>query len=454
MNKKVSVLLRTLAFAVFMPVLSFGLLSCEPENGLGDDMSDEPSENTTDITITGLVDMCGCTYAYINGYANLNLIPADTSNSAFGVQLMEAETEGKVETFEAFSSSLDGNVFMVMFSNLSPATKYKYRSFVTCNDITYYGNYSTFDTKEVLNITTTGDISEITHNYAVVNLQVDTIAIDYKEDISVGVVYAISRSDIHPDSVFGSYEVLFDSIANVEYTITLDDLIEETTYYYASFTKLGDTCTFSTVKEFETKSFVHKPADAVDLGLSVKWASWNIGAESSEEYGGYYAWGETEEKTIYDWSTYKWCNGSYNSLTKYCTNSYYGTVDNKVILDSEDDIANVLWGEGWRMPTLDEIQELINKCTWEWTSVNGVEGYKVEGKNEYKENYIFLPAAGFRTGNYVVVDRGESANYWSKMIDSNDVSCISYSLFFNDEGNHVNGYYNRHHGHVIRPVKE
>ena len=94
----------------------------------------------------------------------------------------------------------------------------------------------------------------------------------------------------------------------------------------------------------------------VDLGLpsGLKWATCNVGASSPEVYGGYYAWGETEEKSSYSWSTYKWCNGSYDTMTKYCTSSSYGTVDNKTTLDPQDDVAHVKWGGRWRMPTLEE----------------------------------------------------------------------------------------------------
>ena len=150
-------------------------------------------------------------------------------------------------------------------------------------------------------------------------------------------------------------------------------------------------------------------SEAVDLGLSVKWATFNVGATSPEEYGGYYAWGETEEKEDYSWETYKWCNGSYDTMTKYCTNSSYGTVDNKTVLDLEDDVAHVKWGGDWRMPTTDEQDELRNNCTWEWTALNGVNGYRVTGPNG---NSIFLPAAGYRYRT-AVGSRGYYCLYWS-----------------------------------------
>ena len=100
----------------------------------------------------------------------------------------------------------------------------------------------------------------------------------------------------------------------------------------------------------------------VDLGLPsrIKWATCNVGATTPEEYGDYFAWGETEPKDNYDWSTYKWCNESNATMTKYCTDSSYGTVDNKTVLELEDDAAYVNWGGNWRMPTKAELDELTN----------------------------------------------------------------------------------------------
>ena len=153
------------------------------------------------------------------------------------------------------------------------------------------------------------------------------------------------------------------------------------------------------------------PEGAVDLGLpsGTLWADRNIGADSPEGYGDYFAWGETRPKSTYSWSTYKYCKGSYNTLTKYCTDSSCGTVDNKTVLEPSDDAATANWGSNWRMPTHAEQEELIEKCTWTWTTRNGVNGYKVTGPNG---NSIFLPAAGFRYDSSVS-GAGSRANYWS-----------------------------------------
>ena len=165
----------------------------------------------------------------------------------------------------------------------------------------------------------------------------------------------------------------------------------------------------------DSKNNSYSGHEYVDLGLpsGLKWATCNVGANNPWEYGGYYAWGETEEVSYYDWSAYKWCsNGGYDALTKYCTESDYGTVDNKTVLDPQDDVARVKWGGTWRMPTKAEQDELRNNCTWTWTTQNGVKGYKVTGPNG---NSIFLPAAGARYGTELG-GCGYCGSYWSSSL--------------------------------------
>ena len=156
------------------------------------------------------------------------------------------------------------------------------------------------------------------------------------------------------------------------------------------------------------------PEYAVDLGLpsGTLWADRNVGADAPEAYGDYFAWGETESKDYYYWDSYKWCNGTSSSMTKYCTDSYYGTVDNKTVLDLEDDAAYVKMGSAWRMPTTTEQQELLDNCTWTWTTQNGVDGRKVTGKNG---NSIFLPAAGFHYDGSLL-GAGSYGRYWSSSL--------------------------------------
>lgn len=188
--------------------------------------------------------------------------------------------------------------------------------------------------------------------------------------------------------------------------------------------------------------------NAVDLGLpsGTLWADRNVGADSPEDYGDYFAWGETSKKSIYDWSTYKWCQGSYTSMTKYCTKSSYGTVDNKTVLDLEDDAAYVNMGTEWRMPTIDEQKELSIKCTWTWTTQNGTKGYKVTGPNG---NSIFLPAAGDRSGSSLS-DAGFWGHFWSASLDESDLDMAWYLGFYSS--NCHKGRSSRFCGHSVRAV--
>ena len=183
----------------------------------------------------------------------------------------------------------------------------------------------------------------------------------------------------------------------------------------------------------------------VDLGLSVKWATCNMGASSPEEYGDYYAWGETETKSTYDWNTYKWCKGSENTLTKYCTDSDYGTVDNKTILESSDDVAHVKWGGSWRIPTFAEWGELRTSCTWTWAYQNGKNGYIVTGPNG---KFIFLPAAGYYSGT-TLNSAGSAGYYWSSSLISS-YPYYAYYVYF--DSSYVNRYYYRYYGLSVRPV--
>lgn len=190
--------------------------------------------------------------------------------------------------------------------------------------------------------------------------------------------------------------------------------------------------------------------EAVDLGLpsGIKWATCNVGATAPEEYGCYYAWGETEEKSNYEWSTYVHCNGSNSTITKYCNRSNFGAVDENAVLAPEDDAAHVNWGGSWRMPTKEEQDELRDNCTWEWTSVNGVNGYEVTGNNG---SSIFLPAAGYRVDKDIA-EKGKNGYYWSSTMFST-LCYNAYSLRFY-KGTTTWGSRLRYYGQPVRPVCE
>lgn len=194
----------------------------------------------------------------------------------------------------------------------------------------------------------------------------------------------------------------------------------------------------------------------VDLGLpsGLLWATCNVGAENPEDYGYYFAWGETQPKSADSWNTnswnnYKWCKGTRETQTKYCTDLAYGTVDNKTILELSDDAANANWGSDWRMPTKAELDELRNTfyTTWTWTTQNGVNGYKVTSKTN--GNSIFLPAAGYRYDSDLY-NAGSNGFYWSSSLTT-DYSDYAYYLYFSSGYVDWN-YRNRDYGHSVRPV--
>ena len=142
-------------------------------------------------------------------------------------------------------------------------------------------------------------------------------------------------------------------------------------------------------------------------------------------------------------------NGSYRTMTKYCTDSSYGTVDNKTVLDPEDDVAHVKWGGSWRMPTLDEQNELLNNCTWTWTIQNGVNGYRVTSKTN--GNSIFFPAAGYRNGTGVYKG-GDDGSCWSSSLYSSG-SSLAYYLYFDSDLSDRYGN-DRYGGFPVRPVSK
>lgn len=183
----------------------------------------------------------------------------------------------------------------------------------------------------------------------------------------------------------------------------------------------------------------------VDLGLpsGTLWAAQNMGADTPEQAGEYYAWGEKEVKTVYNWANYAFCNGTSTSLNRYNTDPAYGAVDNQVELLQADDVANVLWGGLWRMPTIEQAQELKSKCKWALDTARG--GFVVTGPNG---NTIFMPMAGYIKGSTKLAV-GITGYYWITSISTDypyNVACLVC------EKSSFNLEVPRCYGRTIRPV--
>ena len=190
----------------------------------------------------------------------------------------------------------------------------------------------------------------------------------------------------------------------------------------------------------------------VDLGLpsGTLWATCNVGSEMPEDYGGYYAWGETEPKELYDWKSYQYGRFIHEryELNKYCTDSAYGLngfVDNLTVMEPDDDVAWTCWGEGWRIPTIGEWEELFLNTTGVWTTLNDVKGWRCTASNG---NSLFLPAAGYWWDDAFNADLGL---YWSRTINK-EFPYRAWGFHFNCDSSHLCGSSDRNRGQTVRAV--
>ena len=307
---------------------------------------------------------------------------------------------------------------------------------------------------------TTGIASNITSTGATLNGNVTS---DGGVTVTArGFIYGISADNLSQTAQSGSGSGSFNK--------TLTDLSPSTTYYYKAYATNNLGTAYGEVRSFTTESAATTGTanghEWVDLGLpsGTKWATTNVGAENPEDYGDYYAWGETEPhysvsgindtawldgyENGYDWSTYSYCNGNGNTLTKYCNNGGQGNegfTDILTTLERIDDAA-ANWGEGWRMPTQTEIQELFDNCSHTWTIQNGINGYLFTGPNG---NSIFLPTAGYRRGSGLY-DVSSYGGYWtSSLYTSYPNNAVDFYFSINGYGI---GHLSRDNGHSVRPV--
>lgn len=216
------------------------------------------------------------------------------------------------------------------------------------------------------------------------------------KDLIAGICYSTESEKLNLTDAY----IIKDTITNCkdsEITINfeLKDIEPSTKYYFKPFIIINKQTTLFGESDFFTTS---DDLRIVDLGLSVKWAAWNIGANSPEEYGGFYAWGETKEKSSYKEENY----------------AFYDSEKDKFISVGSDisrtkyDVAHVQWGGNWRMPTKEEVEELQNNCKWEWVSLNGVKCAKVTGPSGAS---IHIPLAGVKGSNHTY--KGKYGYYWT-----------------------------------------
>ncbi|MBQ2907871.1 MAG: DUF1566 domain-containing protein [Bacteroidales bacterium] len=341
----------------------------------------------------------------------------------------------------------DGNgtgTFTSDLVNLTANTTYYVRAYATNVMGTAYGEQRSFTTEEEEAELTpptviTSEVIDITETTAVSG---GNVTDDGGATVTArGICWSISQNPTIDDND----GITTDGNGTGTFTSNLTNLKERTTYYVRAYatnekgTSYGDEISFTTEEEEEEGCEPDGEIAGhyyVDLGLpsGVKWATCNVGASSPEDYGDYFAWGETSPKAEYSWE---------NSVTN-------GEQMSDISGDAQYDAATANWGGSWRMPTKEQMEELVEHCEWEWTQVNGVNGAKVIGPNG---SCIFLPAAGFRDRSSLFHD-GYDGFYWSSTpydyyYDLN----YAYNLYFITGDEDVNLSY-RYYGLTVRPITE
>ena len=343
------------------------------------------------------------------------------------------------------SHTTDGNgtgSYTSNLTNLTANTTYYVRAYATNEKGTAYGEERSFTTVEII-------LPSVTTN-EVMNINATTASCggNVTSDGNATVTArGVCWSEVQNPTIDNIYsEETNDGSGTGTFTSYLTNLKPYTTYYVRAYATNEKGTSYGAQKIFTTLDNGH---EYVDLGLpsGLKWATCNVGANSPEDYGNYYAWGEYEPAPNDNYSD-EYCSTYGLGISQMQAQGY---IDSEGNLTSSFDAATANWGGDWRMPTRTEIQELQNNCTWTWTTQNGVNGYKVTSK--VNSNYIFLPAAGGCYGS-LHIDAGSYGYYWSSSpYEDNNEYYYAFYLYF-DSGNRYMSHRYRFYGKSVRPVIE
>lgn len=370
----------------------------------------------TTLPVSSLIQTGDATDIYPRGAtlsATLDLSECRYDNIEYGIYVFYIYNGEKVNRSHNKANNLTDKKYSHIYHYPIVEREYFYQAYVKLDDNTYYGEEKSFTSTTSFGASITADASDIEYRSAIISGKLN---LEHMEEYSLSVkLYYSYKEDVNTIDELKSMgkEIVLNLDEEGNYMYGLNGLYHNTQYKYVVVAEVihGD-AEFTACGVFLTKE---KIVEAVDLGLSVKWADCNVGALFPDEIGYDYAWGEIEYSLSNEnWSNYKWCAGSYRTLTKYCTSSKYGVVDNKTRLEPEDDVAHVELGGTWRMPTKDELYELINKCSWNWVG----NGYLV--KSDRTGNHIFFYVGGIDT----------NLSLWSSDLYLNDgedymAACIS-----------------------------
>lgn len=415
---------------------------CKPEdtpnNGSGNNGNDDSDVRVTTYMpqdITGTTAKCGGDVIVIQGL----------SLSELGV-CWSKEQNPTIENAHVFTTNWR-EPYVCTITDLEPETKYYVRAYALRGLEYYYGEEVVFTTIGVdLPTVITTEATNITSNSAkgggVVSSEGSCPVIERGICWSINPNPTIDDAHISSGNGVGTFEVIIDSLWG------------NRKYYVRAYAENCNGICYGSQVSFTTSPSIYNGHEYVDLGLpsGTLWATCNVGASLPEDYGDYFAWGETTPKTFFGWSNYRYCNGASNQLTKYCTSSddgFNGFTDNLTILQPSDDAATANWGDGWCMPTRDQWRELKDNTNSVWTTKNGVIGRLLTATNG---GSIFLPAAGLGEANGLY-NCGSYGSYWSShLIGYSPAAAYGFDFNFNSDlyGEH---YGMRDGGQSVRAVR-
>ena len=383
--------------------------------------------------------------------AMLDLTDCKYNSIEYGFELTPEGGQAKTLT----ANNLADKAFSYRDKTLSRNTGYSYVAYVKLDGILYKAEPKTFTTAS-LQASVTAAVSDIKCKSATISSSL-TVQSEGSFSKSEVLYYSNTENTVKGLKSNGTRKTLTLG-EDGSYSATLSSLSSSTSYNYVAVAKVDDDEFVSATGNFTT--LAPPTPTLVDLGLSVKWASFNLGASKPTEYGGYYQWAGTKDVSdtgIYlNWSNCPYHTGSSSSSgwTKYNTDSSYGVVDNKTVLETMDDAASVALGDSWRMPTDEEWSELMNtdNCSWTWTTIDGTYGYKVQSKKPgYTDNWIFLPAAGCRDDDNLY-DVRSYGYYWSSSLHTGRPYRAFCTRFYSSFVYPISC--DRYFGQSVRPVSE
>ena len=327
-----------------------------------------------------LLDNCNWNPAVLNGVKGYRVVSKMNNNSIF-IPLTGESWQGDTLGYNRYAYYYSNTLSIDRANSASNI----YSAYMYQNSDDNYGWYMAYfnrvgglPIRPVYSSTWVDNVVEVKG----VSIEEDNLTIEVGQSSYLSGYVILKDGEMNPE--WKTSDAL---IARVESNGVVFGVTEGQCMIYASYDNYSDSC-LVTVIGFEQEM------EYVDMGLSVHWATCNIGASSPERVGQYYAWGETEVKAEYDWSTYKY-GDSEGYMTKYCPNPAFGVngySDSLTVLEPDDDVAQVLWGDDWRMPTYEEITELIENCDFQWIEQGDVIGYYVTSRVEgYEKSSIFIP---------------------------------------------------------------